>query len=201
MRVIDKLYEGYLVILSPEELDLLKTKSSHEPQPHVLPIPHVSQLGATASKRRGDCGAACIAMVVNGMTSQTVTVDAMAEQWQKAYPNRYMTAGEVMNGITANGLQVDYKRPLLHSGIADAVLSGCPVVALVKYPRLPHQAANYAGCHFIVIYGVTGDVFLYHDPLTTGYKRLVISQSQLDSAMYEVVADGNAARQGLVVRK
>src|SRR5207302_476916 len=44
--------------------------------------------------------------------------------------------------------------------------SGRPVIPLVKYRLLPgHETSTTRFDHYIVIYGMDGDRFLYHDPI------------------------------------
>ena len=50
--------------------------------------------------------------------------------------------------------------------IRDEVLAGRPVIPLVKFRLLPgHEDSTFRADHYVVIYGVDGDSFLYHDPI------------------------------------
>jgi hypothetical protein len=64
---------------------------------------------------------------------------------------------------------------------------GRPVIPLVKYRLLPgHEASGIRYDHYVVIYGVVGDHFLYHDPsYETAEEGAAhwITSGQLDAAM------------------
>jgi len=46
------------------------------------------------------------------------------------------------------------------------VLAGRPVIPLVKFRLLPgHEDSPFRADHYVVIHGVDGDSFLYHDPI------------------------------------
>jgi len=73
---------------------------------------------------------------------------------------------------------------------------GRPVVPLVKYRLLPgHEATTIRWDHYIVIYGVDGDRFLYHDPSYSspqdGAARWITS-GQLTAAMSTAIVPSQA---------
>ena len=69
-------------------------------------------------------------------------------------------------GLTPDGL---YEGPEFTrwtiEGVRAELRAGRPVIALVKYRLLPgHEDSRFRADHYIVIHGMDGDDFLYHDP-------------------------------------
>jgi hypothetical protein len=71
--------------------------------------------------------------------------------------------------------------------VREEVEAGRPVIPLVKYRLLPgHEASTIPYDHYVVIYGLDGDRFLYHDPAYATAEEGAahwITTSQLDAAM------------------
>jgi hypothetical protein len=84
--------------------------------------------------------------------------------------------------------------------VRDELAAGRPVVPLVKYRMLPgHEGSTIRFDHYIVIYGMDGDRFLYHDPSfespRDGAARW-ISAAQLNTAMRSSIVPGQAVAFG-----
>lgn len=171
-----------------------------QPTPATLNIPHFSQRGPGADARRNDCGAACITMIVNGLTDRSFTVDDIALKFQDR-PNRYMSMRTIISALRFYGLKSEYKRPLTPDKIKEAIQSGNPVIALVKYSAMPQKFAKFNGSHFIVIYSISNtERFLYRDPLANNNTPLSMTADQLSRTMSVFEKDENLPHQGLVIK-
>ena len=163
----------------------------------ALPVPHISQRGATADKRSRDCMAACVVMVL-AMFRINKTVDSIAGQFQNP-PNTNMNFADGMAALSWYGVKRGYKRPFMADAIIAAIKDNHPVIALVKYPHLPYKAVDFGGYHFIVCYGVTDEgAILYHDPLFKSDTKTEISIDALDVAMSNYPTSDNRHYQALV---
>jgi hypothetical protein len=80
--------------------------------------------------------------------------------------------------------------------VRDELEAGRPVVPLVKYRLLPgHEASTIRFDHYVVLYGVDGDRFLYHDPAYDSSREGAarwISADQLNTAMRSSIVPGQA---------
>lgn len=198
MRHLTDLQDGHLVLLTVDEYERLQQPEPEHTRPTILDIPHRCQFGKGADERRNDCGAACVAMVVAGLRGKQTTVDEVAIAYQKR-PNAYMGFWELMVALRAYKLTPDYVRPLRADRIREALDKGKPIIVLVKYPQLPYKAIAFAGSHFMVVYGHSGDEFYYHDPLACDGEIRKISSSDLEAAMSEFDPGENQPYQGLIV--
>lgn len=199
MDVIWRNDEVVIVAMPVEAWEALTVEPEPEPVDCVLSIPHLSQNGPGADARRNDCGAACVAMVVNGLQGRALTVDEVAIKFQKR-PNRYMGMGDLIEALRFYGLDAVYTRPIRAEMMAAALAAGRPLIALVKYPQLPKQWANFSGSHFIVIYGIEGEVVRYHDPLSL-VETSAATVAEMMVAMSGFDAGENLPYQALIVHE
>lgn len=115
--------------------------------------------------------------------------------------NRVQGTGSVLDGISLDTikqiaseygldgldlLQPGGYRQWKPDDVRSHIRRGEPVIALVKYRKLPGNEglSNSDADHYIVLVGMTGSGFLYHDPAFVtpdGYARL-ISEEQLKAA-------------------
>lgn len=182
-------------VLSAEGYTWKRLELGTPPNTEVLiDIPHMTQVG---NVYRNDCGAACAAMVINGMTSHTPSVDQVSAEYQNP-PNSYMTFAQIGYALKGYDMNGTYERPFMSDKIDDSITIGLPVIALVHYPAMPQRFSTFSGSHFIAIYGTGDGYFLYRDPLQVEGSRLEITHDELTAAMAQVVNDGNMAYQGMM---
>ncbi len=200
MKHLADLQDGHLVLLTADECERLQQPEQQDTRPTILDIPHRCQFGEGADERRNDCGAACVVMIVVGLTDNNPTVDDVAIAHQKR-PNAYMGFWELMVALRVYKLTPDYVRPLRADHIRESLDSGRPSIVLAKYPHLPYKASQFTGSHFvvIVIYGYDGDEFYYHDSLACDGDIRKISSSDLETAMSKFDPGENRPYQGLIV--
>lgn len=123
-----------------------------------LQIPFVSQQNNTA---RNDCGAACVAMCAGVSTNQVLAAIDQPD-------NQPLHIQAVAAALRHYGLPNDHVRPLALPTLRELLANGWPVIALVRYGRLPNALKadkDFDDNHFVVVTGFTVDSFFVHDPL------------------------------------
>jgi len=146
----------------------------------------MSQRGEGAEARYNDCGAACVAMAVNGQTDNSPTVNEVAIKYQNP-PNEYMNFYQLDQALNGYGMDGTHRFQYFADSISDTIRGGKAVIALVWYQSLPYQFDTFNGSHFIVIYAASDGTFLYRDPLAHDDTPLEITYEQLDIAMADVI--------------
>lgn len=127
-----------------------------------LAIPFTTQTGnETAHAGRNDCGAACVAMLVDRTVDQV-----LGDIHQPG--NQPLHIQTMQAALRHYGLPNDHVRPLSLPTLRELLTRGCPVIALVRYGRLPatlKAQKTFQENHFVVVTGFTVDSFYVHDPL------------------------------------
>lgn len=143
-----------------------------------------------------NCGPAALGMVLQafGIYQSTQDLRYRSQLYQGTWGLRVGTA---LQHIASAAKDFDLQPRGLYDGadfhrwtiddIRRELATGRPVIPLVKYRLLPgHETSTTRLDHYIVIYGMDGDRFLYHDPIFQdpgeGATRW-ISSGQLESAM------------------
>jgi Peptidase_C39 like family len=170
--------------------------------PHRLSIepPYRTQLDDSIYAR-SDCGPAVLGMALAayGMEHETLELRERTHTYQGTWPAvRVGTALQHMShvaqdfGLTATGLYDgdDVFHQWTADELAEQVRVGRLAVPLVRFGLLPgHEATGIRWGHYILLYAVSSDGFLYHDPamrpIEEGRARW-ISRAQLDEAMAPV---------------
>jgi hypothetical protein len=160
-----------------------------------------------------DCGPAVLGMALDdyGVEVDTLQLRQLTHTYQGTWPAvRVGTAlqyvAEVANdfGLSTDGLYDDAADGVFHQWsvdeIAAQVASGRLVIPLVRYGLLPgHETTGVRWGHYILVYAVDGDGFLYQDPafrpVEAGHARW-ISREQLDGAMAPVYPPRQAVALG-----
>jgi peptidase C39-like protein len=164
--------------------------------------PYRSQLDDSIYAR-SDCGPAVLGMVLDdyGIDQDTLELRRLTHTYQGTWPAvRVGTALQHIAhvaedfGLSASGLYDDASTETFHQWnideIADQVGSGRLLIPLVRFGLLPgHEDTGVRWGHYILLYAIQGDGFLYQDPavrpIEAGRARW-ISREQLDSAMAPV---------------
>lgn len=173
-----------------------------EPNPEwiKLSIPHMPQFGSEADARSNDCGAAAVAMVVNGQTNKQPSVDNVATKYQNP-PNSYMNFTQLDTALNGYGMDGIHKWSYFPEQINNDIQDQIPVIALVWYQSLPYKFSAFNGSHFIVIYATNStDKFMYRDPLCPDGRDLIITFEQLRVAMRDAQNNGNQPNQGMTCK-
>lgn len=159
-----------------------------------LNVPWLSQLGPNASYAPGDCGAACLAMLIS-FAGRRVTVDEVSKASGKSAGYTLMSFQELINAAARFDISLAHEA----SGLADIcadIDAGRPVIALVNYKSLPHYnrySAAYNAGHYLLVVGYDADCILYHDPFwpldSRGAFRALTREDF--SRAYTTIAPGN----------
>lgn len=205
MKLIGETSIGSLIVeLSQAEFDALKPVESPIQGETAVPavFPHISQNDENADDYRNDCGIACVAMAIHGLTDKRPTVNHLMQHYIPAESRgKYLSFAQLMNVLKAYGLKPEYKRPFKTEDIITAVEVGLPCIVLVKYDALPKllQSIVYKGSHFVLISECNNGAFKFHDPLAK--KVQWINAQDLHTAMSGFKPGENLPYQGMVVRK
>ena len=205
MKLIGETSIGSLVVeLSQAEFDALKLTESPIQGETAVPavFPHISQNDENADDYRNDCGIACVAMAIHGLTDKRPTVNHLMQHYIPfESKGKYLSFAQLMNVLKAYGLKPEYKRPFKTEDIITTVEAGLPCIVLVKYDALPKllQSIVYKGSHFVLISEYNNGAFKFHDPLAK--KAQWINAQDLHTAMSGFKAGENLPYQGMVVRK
>lgn len=157
-----------------------------------------------------DCGPAVLGMTLDGygIDVDTIELRRLSHTYQGTWPGRGGTALQYVAQVAQDyGLQAyglydgpDEFHQWTVDEIAEQVSRGRWVIPLVRYGTLPgHETSGVRFGHYILIYGVSGDGFVYHDPayrpLEEGAGRW-ISRDQLSAAMDPVLVPRQAVALG-----
>jgi hypothetical protein len=155
------------------------------PTGRILPVPFRSQMD-DSDYRQTNCGPAALGMVLEafGMPQRTMDLRWRSHGYQGT--NNQPWAGTAIEYLAQVGadfglqpmrmldsgkppppgkLEADWHRWTTDE-VRSTVLAGEPVIPLVKFRLLPgHEDRMISDDHYVVIFGVDGDDFLYHDPI------------------------------------
>ncbi len=205
MNLIGKTANNSLIVeMTQAEFGALKPVESPIQGETAVPavFPHISQNDENADDYKNDCGVACVAMAIHGLTDKRPTVNHLMQHYIPAESRgKYLSFAQLVNVLKAYGLKPEYKRPFKVEDIQAAVESGLPCIVLVKYNALPKllQSIVYNGSHFVLISEHNNGAFKFHDPLAT--KTQWINAIDLHTAMSGFKPGENLPYQGMIVRK
>ena len=205
MNLIGKTATNSLIVeMTQAEFDALApVESPIQGEAPQLPIfPHISQNDENADDYRNDCGIACVAMAIHGLTNKRPSVNHLMQHYIPVeFRGKYLSFAQLMNVLKAYGLKPEYKRPFRTEDIITAVEAGTPCIVLVKYNALPKllQSIVYTGSHFVLISAYDNGAFRFHDPLAK--KVQWINAIDLHTAMSGFKPGENLPYQGMIVRK
>ncbi len=208
MKLIGETSIGSLIVeLSQSEFDALKPVESPiqgetAVSRYILPVPHINQNADGSKQYRNDCGMACVAMAIHGLTDKRPSVDHLMTHYIALESRgKYLSFSQLLPALRSFGLSAEYKRPFKTDEIQAAVEAGWPCIVLVKYPALPKhlQTISYTGSHFVLISGYENGAFLMNDPLANEAKW--IEGIDLHTAMSGFGVGENLPYQGVVIRK
>ena len=205
MNLIGKTANNSLIVeMTQAEFGALKPVESPIQGETAVPavFPHISQNDENADDYKNDCGVACVAMAIHGLTDKRPTVNHLMQHYIAAESRgKYLSFAQLMNVLKAFSLKPEYKRPFKVEDIITAVEAGLPCIVLVKYDALPKllQSIVYKGSHFVLISEYNNGAFKFHDPLAKNAQW--ISAMSLHTAMSGFKPGENLPYQGMIVRK
>jgi uncharacterized protein YvpB len=131
-----------------------------------IDVPWLSQLSTTAGYARGDCGTACVAMLLN-WKGRVVTVDEVSKATKQPAGFTLVSFSNLILAAIHFGLTLIYQRDMTLAQICADIDSGKPVICLVNYQSLPVLSrfdARYNAGHYVLVIGYDADHIIYHDP-------------------------------------
>ena len=163
------------------------------------------------SRHQGsNCGPAVMGMIFDayGINLSNLDLRQLTHTYQGTWPGRGGTALHHMAhvaedyGLTVHGLydEPDQFHRWTVDEVRDQVDRGRWVIPLVRYGMLPgHETSGVRTGHYILLYAIRGDGFVYHDPafnpVEQGPARW-IPRAQLDAAMNPVLVPRQAMAVG-----
>jgi hypothetical protein len=188
----------------------------------ILSVPYMPQWGEDADERRGDCGPACNAMLVNYTTLKGPSVNEMAfacGQPTTSPGQFYTNHAQLRTGARAFGVTLQtrskYSPPILDLPLLKSkVDQGKPSIVLVHYGVMRHetnhldivhnQDQKYDRGHWMLFVGYDGNDVILHDPDYWGARTQQGKFRQMPASAFvaalKAVAPGcTVGDQGLVV--
>ena len=167
-----------------------------------LEPPYRTQLDGTIYAA-SDCGPAALGMVLAdyGLNEDTLHLRELTHTYQGTWPTvrvgtalQYVAQVAADFGLSAFGLYDDVNAGLFHQWSSDEIAvqlaNGQLVIPLVRFGLLPgHEDTGVRWGHYIVLYAVQDDGFLYQDPAfrpTEEGRSRYIRRAQLEDAMAPV---------------
>jgi len=131
----------------------------------ILNVPYLSHAGRAANaKKRSDCGACCVAMLLGAMGRQVSAKNVVAKSGGAREP---LSPRGILLGAQALGLSLFEGEGFSLADLKHFLDEGQPPIALVKYGAIPdRQERRLTGGHYVLVVGyddTTGEVFV-HDP-------------------------------------
>lgn len=132
----------------------------------MLNVPYHSQEDPDARWAAGDCGPACVRMLIGwnalrqGQPNLPLSVDEVS-QWTGMGPARFSFPAQLVRVAGRYGLKLVESRDATLKRVLAEVGAGRPVISLVRYGSISNrQNLGFRGGHFIVVVGYD-DQYIY----------------------------------------
>jgi len=140
-----------------------------------LNVPYRSQSDIDAQFASTDCGAACVAMLLEGF-GQTVKIDDIFITTGKS-KNEFLSRQNLINAAGKFNLKLRRFNIGSQKFLKSSIDQNKPLIALVNYGAwskpgsgVPTQS-TFSSAHFVVVSGYDGDDVFINDPLWRGAQR------------------------------
>lgn len=160
-----------------------------------LKVPWASQLGSTANYAPGDCGSACVTMLLT-YAGAALTVDQVSAATGKPRGFKLLGFDEMIAAAGHFGLKLKHECGTAPAVLYQDISAGKPAIALVDYRSLPAVQrfdGSYSLGHYLVLVGYSTNHVIYHDPYWVdpeGGAFRVLTRAEFDRA-YSMIAAGN----------
>jgi ABC-type bacteriocin/lantibiotic exporter with double-glycine peptidase domain len=188
-----------------EFITTMKTQDSEDTSVR-LAVPWLSQLAATAGYAGGDCGMACVAMILN-MHGPRVTVDEVSRKSGLKPGFTGAAWWDVQRTAALLGLTLAHSFNLELNDLETVLRAGQPAIVILNYQSIPARfrySTTYNSGHFVVVVGIDQEAVFVHDPYwPEGSKSgtsVALPRADFLNA-WSTLAPGNTlSRQALMVR-
>jgi uncharacterized protein YvpB len=127
-------------------------------------IPYKSQEDSDALMYPGDCGAACVAMILLAFGKQVSTNDVFKSTGVPA--NQYLGRSDLIRAAQKQEIQLQKFGSWNFTNIKQSIDGGHPLIALVNYGAWSAASSSvttqskFSGPHFVVVVGYDGNNIL-----------------------------------------
>jgi hypothetical protein len=152
-------------------------------------IPYKSQEDSDALMYPGDCGAACVAMILHAFGKNVTTNEIFSSTGVEA--NKYLARGDLIRAAQIHGIILQRFNDWRLANIKQSIDRGHPLIALVNYGGWSDPdsgvdtQSSFSGPHFVVIVGYDNDNVILNDPLWWGSRRAEGEHRTMTYAQFE----------------
>lgn len=157
----------------------------------ILNVSYRSQVDNDALQAKGDCGAACVAMILDGFDKH-ITVDQAFKDAGGKHEYYYLSRSELITAAGKHRVMMERANDGSFEKIKTYVDANKPLIALVNYEAWSKAGSgvdtqdDFDNAHFVVVVGYDdqGNVFI-NDPLWWGSRRLEGQNKKMTYAQFE----------------
>ena len=153
-----------------------------------LAVPYRSQGDQDARFATTDCGAACVAMLLEGF-GRFEKIDDVFRSTGKAH-NEFLSRQDMINAAAGFNLNLRRYNVGSQNFLKNSIDKNKPLIALIHYAAWskPNSGvdtqSNFASAHFVVVTGYDGNDVFIHDPLWWGMRRSEGSHKRMSYAKF-----------------
>jgi len=141
-----------------------------------LDIPYRSQSDSDALYAATDCGAACVAMLLEAF-GMNITIDDIFKSTGRKQ-SEFLSRTDLVRAANKHLLKLEKFQGGNKNFLIDAIDDNRPFIALVNYAAWSESGSgvvtmsDFAKTHFVVVTGYDGNDVFINDPLWWGVRRL-----------------------------
>ena len=128
---------------------------------HVLAVPWLSQHTDTAQHAPGDCGPACITMVIHHLTDLQPTVDQVSVAGGVPKGADWASLRQLQRSSHHFGIGALLIQPVTATRIDQEINAAMPLIVRDNYATLNKDRPEKA--HFLLVVGFSPSSIIYHD--------------------------------------
>lgn len=153
-----------------------------------LDIPYRSQSDSDALYAATDCGAACVAMLLEAF-GMNVKIDDIFKSTGRRQ-SEFLSRTDLLTAADKHHIKLEKFNQGSKQFLMDAIDDSRPFIALVNYAAWSKPGSgvpvmtDYAKTHFVVVTGYDGDFVFINDPLWFGVRRLEGKNKKMTYAQF-----------------
>jgi hypothetical protein len=154
----------------------------------ILAIPYRSQSDPDANFATTDCGAACVAMLLEGF-GNFVKIDDIFKATNRPH-NVFLSRGDMIKAAGDFNLGLRRYNVGSQDFLKNSIDANKPLIALVNYKAWSDPGSgvstqsSFKSAHFVVVTGYDGNDVFIHDPLWWGPRRLEGKDKRMTYAQF-----------------